>query len=160
MLTGPAIAAAVARGEAAIRPFDPARLGPNAYDVALGPDLIDVELAERFAIPPGGFVVAPGRFYLGATAEVCGSPIYACTLHADRSAASLGLWIHVSAELGHAGSAVQWTLEIRAAAPVRVRAGMKIGKVAFWPQRGEPAPYAGGYLGQAGPTPSKGSERL
>jgi dCTP deaminase len=144
--------------------------------VTLGPDLIEVrpdlrldfadphaDVALRhaaFRIPSGGFVIAPGRFYLGHTAEVCGSRVYACTLHADRSAASLGLWIHVSAELGHAGAEVQWTLEIRAAAPVRVRAGMKIGKVAFWPQAGEPAPYAGGYGKQTGPTPSKGSARL
>lgn len=160
MLTGPAIAEAVARGEASIEPFDPARLGPNAYDVSLGPELIEVASGARLRIPPGGLVLVPGALYLGATAEVCGSAVHACTLHADRSAASLGLWIHVSAELGHAGSRVQWTLEIRAAAPVRVRAGAKIGKVAFWRQVGEPAPYDGGYRGQAGPTPSKGSERL
>ena len=78
--------------------------------MTLGPDLIEVrpdlrldfadphaDVALRhaaFRIPSGGFVIAPGRFYLGHTAEVCGSRVYACTLHAPAWPSSADTWIH------------------------------------------------------------------
>ena len=40
LLTGPAIAEAVQRGDITIDPFDPAHIGPNSYDVRLGDRLL------------------------------------------------------------------------------------------------------------------------
>jgi len=40
ILTGNAIAEAFVAGDIEIDPYDPARLAPNSYDLALGPDLL------------------------------------------------------------------------------------------------------------------------
>ncbi|MGI5254095.1 dCTP deaminase [Actinacidiphila glaucinigra] len=150
ILTGPAIAAAVAAGEIAIDPFDPARLSPNAYDWRLGETLricdgdLDAAAPTPFtetAIPTTGLLLQPGVLYLGVTLEQTGSERYAQMLNGDRSTGSLGIWVHVSAPLGHAGHAIRWTLEIRAAKPVRIYPGMTFGKLIFLQTFGAPASY-------------------
>jgi len=150
ILTGPAIAAAVAAGEIAIDPFEPARLSPNAYDWRLGETLricasdLDAAAPTPFAevgIPAGGLVLQPDVLYLGVTLERTGSERYAQMLNGDRTTGALGIWVHVSAPLGHAGHAIRWTLEIRAARPVRVYPGMTFGKLVFLQTFGAPASY-------------------
>ncbi|MFI6886737.1 dCTP deaminase [Streptosporangium canum] len=140
ILTGPAIAAAVAAGEIAIDPFEPARLSPNAYDWRLGATLricsgdLDAAAPTAYAettIPGGGLVLTPGLLYLGMTHERTGSERYAQLLNGNRTIGALGVWVHVSAPLGHAGHAIRWTLEMRAARPVRVYPGMTFGKLVF-----------------------------
>ena len=96
-------------------------------------------------IPVEGIVLYPNRLYLGETLEVIGSERHACELYGCLSVAALGIWIQVSAPLGHTGAIVRWTLEIRVAQPVRVRAGLRIGKVAFWSVAGRLTRYTGRY---------------
>ncbi|MFC8717040.1 deoxycytidine triphosphate deaminase [Kitasatospora sp. NPDC057198] len=150
ILTAAAIAAAVAAGEITIDPFDPARLSPNAYDWRLGETLRvckgDLDAAEptaftETALAADGLVLEPGVLYLGATLEHTGSERYAQLLNGDRTTGALGIWVHVSAPLGHAGHAIRWTLEIRAAKPVRVYPGMTFGKLVFLQTFGAPASY-------------------
>ncbi|MFJ1757741.1 dCTP deaminase domain-containing protein [Kitasatospora sp. NPDC088134] len=150
ILTASAIAAAVAAGEITIAPFDPVRLSPNAYDWRLGETLRvcegDLDAAEptpftEIAIPSDGLVLEPGVLYLGATLEHTGSERYAQLLNGDRTTGALGIWVHVSAPLGHVGHAIRWTLEIRAAKPVRVYPGMTFGKLVFLQTFGAPASY-------------------
>ncbi|WP_280335677.1 dCTP deaminase [Nocardia wallacei] len=163
MLTGPAIRAAVHRGDLVIDPFDPAGLCANSYGFHLGDELL------RYAAPPGavldsradtptvpipfpdtGYVLQPGTLYLAATRETMGGTCYAATLHACRSVSALGLRIQLSAPLGHCGAVIAWTLELRAAMPVRVYPGMPVGKIAFWPMRGRARQYTGRYTGSRG----------
>ncbi|MEU6346260.1 deoxycytidine triphosphate deaminase [Streptomyces sp. NPDC046977] len=150
ILTGPAIAAAVATGEIAFDPFDPVRLSPNAYDWRLGETLricdgdLDSASPTPFAetsIPDGGLVLEPGLLYLGVTLERTGSERYAQLLNGDRTTGAMGIWVHVSAPLGHAGHAIRWTLEIRAARPARVYPGMTFGKLVFLQTFGASASY-------------------
>ncbi|MEY9855096.1 dCTP deaminase [Catenulispora sp. GAS73] len=150
ILTGPAIADAVACGDIVIDPFDPACLSPNAYDWHLGNELriaagpLDAARPSRFIerrIPPTGVVLQPGRLYLGTTAEHTASTRYAQLLNGDHGTGSLGVFVHVSAPLGHQGHAIRWTLEIRAAQPVRVYPGMCFGKLVFLNVCGELASY-------------------
>jgi len=140
ILTGPAIAAAHAAGEITIDPYDPARLSPNAYDWRLGETLrvcdgdLDAACPTPFTettLPTDGMVLRPGVLYLGLTLERTGSERYAQFLNGDRTTGALGIWVHVSAPLGHAGHAIRWTLEIRAAKPVRIYPGMTFGKLVF-----------------------------
>jgi len=140
ILTGPAIATAVAAGDITIDPFEPCRLSPNAYDWRLGEALricdgtLDAAAPTHFTeavIPGSGLVLEPGTLYLGVTHEKTGSERFAQILNGDRTIGSLGIWVHVSAPLGHQGHAIRWTLEIRAAKPVRVHAGMTFGKLVF-----------------------------
>lgn len=150
ILTSPAIAAARATGEITIDPYEPTRLSPNAYDWRLGDTLriCDTDLDARVptpytetAIPDTGLVLQPGVLYLGLTYERTGSEIYAQLLNGNRTVGSLGIWVHVSAPLGHQGHAIRWTLEIRAARPVRVYPRMTFGKLVFLHCLGAPASY-------------------
>jgi len=150
ILTAGAIAAAVAAHEIAIDPFDPGRLSTNAYDWRLGETLrtcdgdLDAAAPTPFTetrIPTGGLVLEPSVLYLGVTLERTGSERYAQMLNGDRTTGALGIWVHVSAPLGHAGHAIRWTLEIRAARPVRIYPGMTFGKLVFLQTFGAPASY-------------------
>ncbi|MFF7986755.1 deoxycytidine triphosphate deaminase [Streptomyces sp. NPDC007901] len=150
ILTGSEIAAAVQTGEITIDPYDPGRLSPNAYDWRLGSTIrvcegdLDAAVPTPFTertIPAKGLVLEPGLLYLGVTHERTGSEVYAQILNGDRTISSLGIWVHVSAPLGHQGHAVRWTLEIRAAKPVRIYPGMTFGKLVFLTAYGAPASY-------------------
>ncbi|NEA60177.1 deoxycytidine triphosphate deaminase [Streptomyces sp. SID13666] len=150
ILTGPAIAAARTAGDLTIDPYDPARLSPNAYDWRLGHRIriceTDLDAAAPTAfteitLPHSGFVLEPGILYLGHTLEHTGSERYAQLLNGDRTTGTLGIWVHVSAPLGHAGHAIRWTLEIRAAKAVRIYPGMTFGKLVFLHTYGAPASY-------------------
>ncbi|QDY77670.1 dCTP deaminase [Streptomyces qinzhouensis] len=150
ILTGPAIAAAVRVGEITIAPYDPTRLSPNAYDWRLGGTIricdgeLDAAVPTTFTertIPAVGLILEPGVLYLGVTLEKTGSERYAQLLNGDHSIGALGIWVHVSAPLGHQGHAIHWTLEMRAAKPVKVYPGMTFGKLVFLTSLGTPASY-------------------
>jgi dCTP deaminase len=150
ILTGPEIRRAVTAGDITIEPFDARRVSPNAYDWRLG-DTIRVcdteldaarptELVER-TIPPGGMDLLPGNLYLGLTHERTHSDRYAQFINGDRSIGTLGVWVHVSAPLGHTGHAIRWTLEICTVRRVRVYPRMTFGKVIFLKTMGSIANY-------------------
>jgi dCTP deaminase len=151
ILTRAAILGAVERGHIVIDPFDPDAVSPNAYDWRLG-DRIRVCEAEtldaarhtpftEYTLPEEGMVLRPGRLYLGATHERTRSERYAQLINGDRSLGALGVWVHVSAPLGHMGHAIRWTLEIRVARPVRVYPRMRFGKIVFLTTHGTAASY-------------------
>ena len=157
ILTGPEIRREVRAGRIHIDDFDPDRVEPNSYGFRLArnilwyeQEVIDCREPGRTGshhIGPEGYVLQPGRFYLGATMETMGSEHYAATLYARRSVSTLGMWIQFSAPLGHSGAVFPWTLEITVANPLRVYAGMVIGKIAFWAMQGQPRAYTGRYTG-------------
>lgn len=157
ILTGPEIARAVRRGEIVIKPFTKDNPEPNSYRVTLGDSLLvstevgldarKIPQMRRDVIPISGYILEPGELYLGETAEILGAHSFATTLHATRSVASLGVWIHFSAPLGHMGAIVCWTLELKTAQRIVVYPRMTIGKLAFWSTFGDAVPYRGRYLG-------------
>ncbi|MBF6215945.1 deoxycytidine triphosphate deaminase [Nocardia puris] len=163
MLTGPAIRAAVRRGDIVIAPFDPTGLCANSHAFHLGEELLRYRPPEGGILDPHtdiatlscpiqetGYVLRPNTLYLAATQEIMGGTCHAATLHACRSVSALGLRIQLSAPLGHCGAVIPWTLELRAAMPVRVYPGMTIGKIAFWPMHGHARQYTGRYTGSGG----------
>ncbi|MDX3099993.1 dCTP deaminase [Nonomuraea angiospora] len=150
ILTGPAIAAAVARGDITIEPYDARRLSSNAYDWRLGDrirtcdeslDAAHPTALTESTIPTAGMTLTPGVLYLGITHERTCSERYAQLLNGNRTIGALGIWVHVSAPLGHTGHAICWTLEIRAARPVRLYPGMTFGKLIFLHTFGATASY-------------------
>lgn len=165
ILTGAQIAAEVAAGSIVIEGFDPDRIEPNSYGFRLagdllthGPEVIDCArppAMRRDTIGPDGYVLRPGRFYLGSTLEAMGGIRHAATLYANRSVSTLGLWIQFSAPLGHSGAVFPWTLELAVAQPLRVYAGMRVGKIAFWVPAGPVSTYTGRYQGSPGAVASR-----
>lgn len=161
ILTASEIAASRVRGEIVIAPFSAEQLNPCSYTYRLGPELgvpvMDGEAVrfETITIPPEGYVLQPGRMYLGHTHEVLGSMHYAMSLVGRSSLGRLGLFLQVSANLIHIGALHQITLELVAAMPLRLYAGMAIGEISFWEAQGDIAPYSGGYSAHNAPTQSK-----
>ncbi|MGE3770236.1 MAG: deoxycytidine deaminase [Bdellovibrionales bacterium] len=166
ILTASEISACQARGEINITPYDAKRLNPCSYTYRLGPDLgvpvihpDNSVTFETITIPPEGYVLQPGRMYLGHTLETLGSTHYAMSLVGRSSLGRLGLFLQVTANLINVGSQHQITLELVAALPLRVYAGMDIGEMSFWQTYGDVKRYQGGYSAYNAPTASQHRER-
>ncbi|MFJ3881556.1 dCTP deaminase domain-containing protein [Streptomyces sp. NPDC090077] len=153
ILTGPEIQRQRALGALTIEPFDPALLNPVSYTYRLGPVLRthragtadthgELELDE-VKIPDDGFVLMPGRVYLGTTMEEIGSTDFVASLIGRSSIGRLGLFVQYSADLGQLGACHSWTLELKASAPTIVRPGLKIGQVSFSVATSGRMPYTG-----------------
>jgi len=136
ILTGPAIKAAAQKGHIFIEPFDEANLNPNSYNYHLSDRLLVPSSAgmrwRKVRMPSEGFVLQPGTIYLGATLEQIGSSRFVTLLLGRSSIGRLGIFLNVTADLGHLGSCSHWTLELIAVQPVRIYPNMKVGQVSFW----------------------------
>lgn len=136
ILTGPAIQSAVKHGDVFVEPFNKADLNPNSYNYHLADSLLILGLGgkpvRRVWLLKRGYVLKPGKIYLGATLERIGSDRYVTLLLGRSSIGRLGIFLNVTADLGHLGSCSHWTLELTVVQPVRVYPGMKIGQVSFW----------------------------
>jgi dCTP deaminase len=157
ILTGREIARRHARGEITLDPFDPRYVNPCSYNYRLAPVLrthtetpIDPLAEPRLSdleIPSRGFVLEPGRVYLGTTFERIGAPDLVTLLIGRSSVGRLGLFVQYAADLGHNGVAHRWTLEIKAVQPIRVYPHMVLGQVSFWTTDGATDSY-GGHFGR------------
>lgn len=168
ILSGPEIAAERDRGRLCIEPYSSEFLEPNSYGFHLGPNIIqhsedklDARRAPNpimYPMPADGFCLYPHRLYLGSTLEKMGSDYYAATLYARRSVSTMGMWIQVSAPLGHTGAIIPWTLEIKVTHPIIAFPGMLIGKIGFWRTLGNRIPYGGKYSDSRDVTASRLSQ--
>lgn len=160
ILTGNAILQARRRGSIVIEPFDERNLNPNSYNFHLLDTLL-VKSARsrrwtRRRLTHRGVVLKPGTMYLGATVEMIGSVDHVMTLLGKSSVGRLGVFLNITADLGHLGARSRWTLEIAAVQPVRIYPGMSIGQVAFWRVTGaRRRRYSGRYLNHLRPEPNR-----
>ncbi len=147
ILSDGAILEAIERKDIVIDPYDRSCLGTNSYDVHLSAHLacyldevIDARLhnkVERFLIPEDGYVLYPGKTYLGSTLEYTETRNFVPFLEGKSSVGRLGIDIHATAGKGDVGFCNHWTLEISVAQPVRVYSGMPIGQLIYFPVQGE-----------------------
>jgi dCTP deaminase len=132
---------AVEQGAIRIEPFNEDFLGPNSYDVHLGP-ILATSIYEEFdaaqaaplgktLIPEEGKVLQRGTLYFGTTMEKVGSDWFVPCLEGKSSTGRLGISIHATAGIGDIGFYGHWTLEIAVVEPVRIYAGMPIGQFIF-----------------------------
>ncbi len=167
-------------GRIVIDPLDPADIQPSSVDLRLDRyfrvfrnhtmRVIDVkedqeELTELVEIgTDDAFVLHPGEFVLGSTAERVALPTdLVARLEGKSSLGRLGLLIHSTAGFVDAGWDGYLTLELSNVAnlPITLYPGMKIGQISFL-RMTTPAdiPYGSSqvgskYQGQRGPTPSR-----
>jgi dCTP deaminase len=137
----------IGQGEIVIEPFDPACLGTNSYDVHLSRYLavyVDEVLDARkhnkireIVIPKEGYVLEPGKLYLGVTLEYTETHTCVPFLEGKSSIGRLGIDIHATAGKGDVGFCNTWTLEISCVQPVRIYAGMPIGQLIYFQVEGE-----------------------
>lgn len=141
MLTANEIKLQRANGNIVVEPWDPACLGPNSYDVHLHPKLmiykeevLDSRKENRtgeYTIPEEGFVLKPGKLYLGKTVEYTETNNLIPAYDGRSSVGRLGISSHVTAGFGDIGFKGNWTLEIVVVHPVRVYPYMRIGQL-YW----------------------------
>ncbi len=125
-----------------IEPFDLLCLGTNSYDVHLGEWLALYDDAildakkhntiSHFQIPEEGYVLQPGKLYLGVTLEYTETHNAVPFLEGKSSTGRLGIDIHATAGKGDVGFCNHWTLEISCVLPVRIYAGMPIGQLIYF----------------------------
>ncbi|MBW4082411.1 dCTP deaminase [Paenibacillus sp. S150] len=161
ILTGPQIIEECRKGKIVIDPLYPEQCNPNSYNFRLDKTFrvydqfpLDPKVPNKireFEIPEEGYVLEPGRLYLGNTMEILGGTHFVPTFAARSSIARLGLFINLSANLGDIGFIGQWTLQLYAIHPLRVYPGMKIGQMMWWRTKGEISLYEGKYQGSKGP---------
>lgn len=162
ILTGSEIAAEYSAGRITLNPYSADQLNPNSYNYRLGNTLKVPHIGRGNKVefedqPLGeeGFVLQPRTVYLGATFELIGSNTYAMSLIGRSSLGRLGLFLQVSADLGHTGSAHHWTLELVAVKPLRIYPYMTVGQVTFWCNRGKIPKNASFFAKQHLPTESQ-----
>ncbi len=180
ILSDRSIREALDSGRIVIDPLDDSMIQPSSVDVTVDRyfrvfrnhtmPLIDVktnleDLTELVEIPEGDrFILHPGEFVLGATAErvALGDDLVA-RLEGKSSLGRLGLLIHSTAGFVDAGWDGYLTLELSnvATLPITLYPGMKIGQISFLSmttsadQPYGSAPLGSKYQGQRGPTPSR-----
>jgi dCTP deaminase len=165
ILTGPEIIKQVKNGRIQIEPFNINQVNPNSYNFRLGKtikyyvnDVLDPKIKQEVReveVSSDGYVLNPGRIYLGHTFEIMGSDYYVPIVKGRSSSARLGLFIHITADLIDIGSHNQWTLQLYAVQPIKVYPNMLIGQVTFWKVLGEIEVYTGKYQGSMGPYESQ-----
>lgn len=139
ILTGREIEREVASRGIVLDPYHEDQVNPNSYNYRLGGTIREfagVEDGEatfkELLVPDSGIVLLPNTLYLAHTYETIGSDRFAMSLIGRSSIGRLGLFLQISANLGHTTSAHRWTLELHAAQPLRVYPKMVIGQVSFW----------------------------
>jgi dCTP deaminase len=152
--------------EIIIEPFDEKRINPNSYNLCLhnellvyDEDIIDMKKknqTKKIIIPEEGFVLMPGKLYLGRTVEFTATDNYAPMLEGRSSIGRLGISVHSSAGVGDVGFRGTWTLDISCVEPVRIYPFVEICQIMYYSLEGDSSiQYHGKYLGQTDPSASK-----
>lgn len=179
ILSGSAIAEAVACGDIKITPFNPNYVNGASYDVCLGKKFavyerwveefsdrektfyktgktLDTKNEKHFGIriydiPENGIELQPFILYLMHTEEAVRTDKYEPVLDGRSSVGRLGLFIHITAAYGDPFYDGQYTLEVMAIHPIKLYAGTRIGQMRFHTLVGEPVDYRtrGNYVGDA-----------
>lgn len=145
ILTGSEIIKEQGKGNIAIIPFHKKNVNPNSYNYRLD-RFIKKSVIDGFKVRfldidlknyPQGYVLEKGNLYLANTYENIGSSKYAMSLIGRSSLGRLGMFLQVSANLGHTGSSHHWTLEIVPCIDIKVYYKMIVGQVSFWTNEGE-----------------------
>lgn len=148
-----------------IDPYDEAHLNPNSYNLRLHNELmvytnneLDMKQqnpVEKFEIPEEGYLLQPGRLYLGRTVEYTETYNLVPMLEGRSSIGRLGMFVHVTAGFGDVGFAGYWTLEISTIHPVRIYPGIGICQIFYHTIEGDIKLYdSGKYQKNQGIQPS------
>lgn len=124
-----------------ITPFQEECLNPNSYNLSLHDELLvyeevvlDTKLPNRFRriqIPEEGIILSPGQVYLGRTSEYTETHNLVPMVAGRTSIARLGLFVHCSSGFGDVGFCGHWTIEMFAAQPIRIYAGLRICQIFY-----------------------------
>lgn len=147
ILSGLKIREELQHGNVNITPFEQNLINPNSYNYRLGDILYEVVTDaidpckrtkyKKIKLTSKGYLLKPNRLYLASTYEKIGSSKYVTQLIGRSSMGRLGLFLQITAPLGHVGCNHNWTLELKCVQPLRIYPQMRIGQVTFWVLEGE-----------------------
>jgi dCTP deaminase len=164
ILTAKEIDKHVTTGNIVLKPYSPNQLGTISYKFRLGTKIsaINTTLDSKHSsalnfeeIPDTGYTLEPGILYLVQTHETMGAYTFAQQIFALRDVGSAGIFIHISADLGHSGAITQWTLEITTDHRIKIYPYQFIGQMVFWKLDGNQSQYDGEYQNMPHSLPSK-----
>jgi dCTP deaminase len=170
---------AINRKDIICEPFNYENVGSESIDVTLGGELLEVipnhyyqhnplmgesviDMAMEAKtipvpkLPDGGWLIRPGRLYLGTTVERVGSDHYHPDMVGRSTPARFGFDPIISAGFGDVGFIGQWTLEITTRAhPMIIRPGQRIAQICFYHVTSADYNYRkrGSYIDQTGVRP-------
>jgi dCTP deaminase len=141
ILSGKQIFEEIKKNQIVIEPYNEKQLGPNSYNLRLYGELavyedslLDMKKPQklrRIPIPEEGYVLEPGRLYLGRTVELTETKKFVPMLEGRSSIGRLGLSVHITAGFGDVGFKGFWTLEIYCLQPIRVYANVEICQIFY-----------------------------
>jgi dCTP deaminase len=147
MLTGEHIKKEVNKGNIRISHFDEKRLNPNSYNVRLHPDMYvytefplrmdKLNKYESIRIGSDGYLLEPGKLYIGRTVEETATKKYIPMIDGRSSGGRLGISVHVCAGFGDIGFDGTWTLEITVVHPLIILPYSEIAQVSFYTPYGK-----------------------
>ena len=124
-----------------ITPFNESQVNPNSYNLRLSnelayyeDDVLDMKkkpTLKSIQIPEEGYLLEPGKLYLGRTVEYTETDKYVPMLEGRSSIGRLGLYIHVTAGFGDVGFSGYWTLEMHCLQPIRIYPNVEICQIYY-----------------------------
>lgn len=164
ILTGPEIRKRL-KQDIIIEPYDEARLNPNSYNLTLHHELLvytsepldmkNPNPTEKIVMDDGGYVLQPGKLYLGRTNEYTETHNLVPMLEGRSSVGRLGLFVHITAGFGDVGFRGFWTLEMVTVHPIRIYPGVGICQIFYHTLEGQVSEYKSGkYQNNTGIQPS------
>ena len=128
ILSGYEIQKQIQLGNITIDPFDSKQLNPNSYNLKLSNKIVtydstvlDMRKEEHYTeelIPETGYLLVPGKLYLGRTVERTATTKYVPMIEGRSSVGRLGVFVHVTAGFGDVGFEGYWTLELSVVQPI------------------------------------------
>jgi len=148
-----------------IEPYNESLLNPNSYNLRLSDELLiytrfplDMKTpnpTEKVIIPEEGYLLEPGKLYLGRTIELTETHNLVPMLEGRSSIGRLGMFVHVTAGFGDVGFKGFWTLEIQVIHPLRIYSGVQICQIFYHTIEGKVREYSSGkYQNNHGIQPS------
>ena len=140
-LTSQAIKDEVRNGTICIDDFNEAQLQPNGYNLRLDREMIVYRQAvlnprmqnkyERFAIPDEGFVLRPGKLYVGRTVEHIRALRHVPVMSGRFSLDAIGLEVRVSGGIGNVGYTGRLQLALSCIHDIIIYPDMEIVQLCF-----------------------------
>lgn len=154
ILSGKQIEKERENGNIIIKPFNPAQLNPNSYNLRLSNELVvyaderlDMKIrpmTKTIKIPDEGMWLRPGQLYLGRTAEYTETHNFVPMIDGRSSIGRLGLFIHATAGFGDVGFSGYWTLEMMCTQMTKIYPLVQIGQIYYHTIYGEHEEYKNG----------------
>ncbi len=153
ILTGPEIRKRLNK-DIIITPFEDRLVNPNSYNLRLHNELLvytkdqldmkNPNPSRSIIIPDEGYVLEPGRLYLGRTIEYTETYNLVPMLEGRSSIGRLGLFVHITAGFGDVGFKGFWTLEMYTIHPIKIYPGVGICQIFYHTIEGEIQEYNSG----------------